>query len=463
MKTEICDALVVGAGLSGLVCAEKLAREGLKVIILDENPLPGGQFLRRLKASLTPAELKAKPGPVRTGHLFLEKVEQGKIRVLPLSEVVGIFDRNQVLVHEKDRTFCISPQLILLATGAREKFLPFVGWDLPGVISTGALQCFMKSSGLLPNKELLFHGAGPLLWAGAGEALKHGAKVQAILHTHSLSRLLPKPGQLRAQGPKLLEGVGYMAAFCSHRVRHRFKTVVIEARGKGLLEEVITARLDSAGRVLMGTESRYQTQCLATGHGFAPNVELAQQAGCKLGFEPLLGGFIVQTTGGLQSSVENIFAAGEVTGIGGALKSLLEGELAALGMLKKLGRPFSDHDFTSLMAKRKAHLAFAEWLNRLTAYPDAWLYNLPDDSIICRCEDITAGDLKNAVDQGYDTPLALKRFLRLGMGPCQGRTCLPIAYDFLAGYRNRPLAQDELLSIRPPLKPVPLGHLLEEE
>jgi NAD(P)H-nitrite reductase large subunit len=128
-----------------------------------------------------------------------------------------------------------------------------------------------------------------------------------------------------------------------------------------------------------------------------------------------------------------------------------------------MGHSVSENDMTTLMAKRKAHLAFCEWLNRLTAYPGSWLHNLPDETIVCRCEDITAGNLRKAVDMGHNTPLALKRFLRLGMGPCQGRTCLPIAYDFLAGYRTRPLAKDELLSTRPPLKPVPLGHLLDQE
>ena len=246
------------------------------------------------------------------------------------------------------------------------------------------------------------------------------------------------------------------------RVTLRFNTRIIEARGSGTLAEVVSAPVDGSGGRTPGREKIYRTPLLAVGYGFSANIELAQMAGCLSVYAAERGGWVVSTDDRLETSLPGIFAAGEVTGIAGALKSICEGEIAALAILNEQGRiaaTLYEKKLARLLRERQHHLRFGKYFNVLYAIPAAAYADIPDDTLICRCEDVSMGDIRRAVANGYDTPATLKIALRSAMGDCQGRICGPVIYDILAALTGRSQGSMTPLVVRPPVKPVSIGSL----
>jgi NAD(P)H-nitrite reductase large subunit len=185
-------------------------------------------------------------------------------------------------------------------------------------------------------------------------------------------------------------------------------------------------------------------------------------AGCQTEYAAERGGWVVKTAANLETSLPGIFAAGEITGIAGALKSICEGEIAALAILRDQGRTDSllnEKRLAKLLKERYHHLQFGKYFNLLYRIPAAAYLDIPDDTLVCRCEDVTMGDIKRAVANGYDTPAMLKIALRSAMGDCQGRICGPVIYDILAALTGRSAAEQTPLKIRPPVKPVSIESL----
>jgi NAD(P)H-nitrite reductase large subunit len=238
---------------------------------------------------------------------------------------------------------------------------------------------------------------------------------------------------------------------------------IAAAKGRVSLERVVALRSNAVGRPT-GESMVLKADGLAMGWGLVPNLELAQQAGCRLIHDTHRGGWVVDTAQTLETSVPGIFAAGELTGIGGGAKALVEGELAALNLLAYLGRD-PGHRYAArlrcLQAQRRRELSLSRALAAVTRVPPEALAGIPDDTVVCRCEDVTMGEIRRAVFSGADSLQALKRTLRLGMGMCQGRTCGPVVLDLLALLTRQPPATLAPFSARAPIKPVTLGALAE--
>jgi NADPH-dependent 2,4-dienoyl-CoA reductase/sulfur reductase-like enzyme len=460
------DVAIVGAGFSGLFAADLLAGFGLHVLLLDEYIRPGGQLLRTGPGGKSPAIFPADKIR-RSGFAMLDHIRGASVDFRGRTRVLGIFPGNplELLVEEDEsRTYRLSPRAVLLATGAREKFLPFPGWTLPGVISTGGLQILMKGSGVIPSEKIGIAGSGLFPFAVASEAVKNGAGVTAVLERGSVAGKIPSPRLLIQSLEKFLEGGRYLAALLRSGTPIRFHTAVVEARGRGRLEAVTIARMDGEGRVISGSQRTLETECLAIGHGFTANIELARQAGCRLEYSPGKGGWVVSVCKDLKTSVDGIYAAGEITGIGGAAKSLLEGRLAALGILHGLGKIDAAEFFSlteKLAAQRKKHLAFGAYFNTLTGFPGSAVASIPDETVICRCEDVTMREIRAAVANGYHSPGALKKVLRPAMGNCQGRTCGPIIHEIIASLTGTPAREIPPFTVRSPVKPATLGSLAD--
>ena len=459
MIRKTSDVTIVGSGFSGLVAAHILAKRGLRVLLVDENVRMGGQLLRSLPRS---GDSSGTGGLRRYGFRLIDLVKKESIEILNRTKVLDV-DEQKVLLLEREEKEILSVEsdVVLLATGARERFMPFKGWTLPGVISTGAAQILMKGSGVLPAREMLLSGAGPFLLAVAAEYLRNHGKLLSVLDRGGVADKL----LLLAHGlwdlPKVVEGALHLAVIFMARVPLHHRTTVVEARGCGELDTVVAAKVSGEGGILEGTERTYRTGCLAVGWGFTPNIELPQLAGCALEWDGSMGGWVVKVGEDLETSVHGVFAAGEITGIAGAIKSIHEGEIAAYGILKKLGREVDSNRLDRLKRKRSRDLRFGLHFNRLSRLPDRAFLSIPDDVIICRCEDVTMGHIRKAVNEGYDTPATIKRALRIGMGNCQGRTCAPLLYDILSALTERVSKDIPLLSARTPVKPVAIRSFLE--
>jgi len=194
-------------------------------------------------------------------------------------------------------------------------------------------------------------------------------------------------------------------------------------------------------------------------------VELLQMAGCKLEYETEKGGWVAVTDDRLETCVPSVYAAGEVTGIGGALKSVNEGHLAALSVREQIGEISTAKAETQrrkLLKERKHHMDFVRLFNGLYRIPPAAYDDIPDETIVCRCEDVTVGDIRTAVKMGLKTPAALKLAVRTGMGNCQGRTCGPVIFDLLSGIGGLTPKELQPLTVRPPVKPVSVAALINK-
>jgi len=428
------DFLVAGAGIAGLSAARTLADEGAEFLVLDEYPFLGGQYLRH-REGYRPEDTRTR----RSGFELLDWAA-GREEFWTSSLIIGCYGdegEKEVAVSREGEVVVIRPGKIIIATGARERYLPFPGWTLPGVLSVGAVQALIKTSGVLPGKEGIFAGTGPFLLAAAHEFREAGGKVLGIFELNPPGRLLPFLPDL-LEWEKLREGTRYLLSLLG-RIKFGWRAVRAEAKGEKV--EVTLKK---------GNKRRKSTaDFLAIGYGFSPNTELAQLCGCPVEYCPELGGFVVKTAEDL-SCAPGIYASGEVTGIGGARKSMIEGRLAALSALGKRD--------PGLLKARERELSFARRLNTVFSVPLHLWREIPDETIICRCEDVRMGEIRRAVEEGFSLIRELKEATRVTMGNCQGRTCFPIITEYLRALGRRP----EPMSVRPPLKPVEMGIFVRE-
>lgn len=407
------DVLVVGAGPAGLAAALTAAQGGCSVLLLDANPAPGGQLWRGVQAG-TPGE---------AGKLLLDVQTHPGIQTLCGAEVIWVEGRSGAWTFQVGALAGgqrIRPARVIVATGATERFLPFPGWTLPGVVGAGGLQAMVKSGLDVRGKRVVVAGSGPLLLAVAATLNKQGARVLALAEQTPLRKLarfgLHALGKGR-QAAQLLPDLRGVPIWPD--------TYPVRASGAQALESVTLRR--------GGRERTLQCDWLAAGFGLLPDLRLATMLGCET------AGGAVKVDAWNQTSLPGVYAAGESTGIGGVDKALAEGRragAAASGQVERLRGP----------PPREQYAPFVQALARDFALRPE-LRALPGpDTIICRCEDVTHAQL-----QACPTWTAAKLYTRCGMGACQGRICAPAA-ETLYGW---PFA-----GVRPPLAPTPISHLL---
>lgn len=455
--------IIVGSGLAGMAAADLLCKQGLRVLVVDDNAHTGGQLLRKPPFSDPPPRRFEPDRQKHRGMRLVDQLRKDKVQILHGAQVLGIYPERTLLVEERPNHISEHrADALILATGARERQLPFKGWDLPGVISTGAAQILMKSSGILPAKETLIGGCGPLMLVLAAEIMANGGKVQAVLDQNGIAEKLKVITAGPAVWPKLLEGAVYLAQLAAARVPLKQGIRIVKAGGRHRLERVIAARADANGRIIQGTEQVYPARTLAVGYGFSPNIELPHQAGCAISHAVEKGGWHVDVDGAMETSVDRIYAAGETTGIAGAGKSFIEGQIAAWDILYKQERVDEQTrkmNMEPLLRKHHQQIRYGRFLNRLCQIQPGCYADIPDETVVCRCEEITMGDIRRQLDNGFDTMNGIKKATRCGMGHCQGRTCGPILFDILSARSHRPPITIGYTSARVPVKTVTLGAL----
>ncbi|MBK7878324.1 MAG: NAD(P)/FAD-dependent oxidoreductase [Planctomycetes bacterium] len=426
-----CDVLVVGAGPAGLAAAEHAARRGKRVVLVDENPGLGGQIWR---ADRGPESARARAAV------------SAKVDVRTETSVVLPLGERRLRLASRDEVLDVRFDALVLATGATELLLPFPGWTLPNVLGLGGLQALAKGGLELAGKRVVLAGSGPLLLAVADVVARKGASVLAVAEQAPRANLARFGVALAARPAKLAQAFGFAGALAKLRT----SAWPVEAVGGERLSAI----------VLRGARGLETLECdyAGVGFGLVPNGRLAAALGCAL------DGRRVRVDAEQRTSVAWIFAAGECTGIGGKDKARLEGEIAgasAAGDLEPARR---------LAGARERELAFADRIERAFA-PRAELRTLArPETIACRCEDVTCGEVARATElaRGVDADVrdagarggaadaaafawrTSKLQTRAGMGACQGRVCGP-ALEFLDGRTAR--------DVRAPLAPVTLDAL----
>jgi len=303
----------------------------------------------------------------------------------------------------------------------------------------------------------------------ASEILSNKGKVVSLLDENPFSKKLGFLPLIEHHWPKLVEGAFYTAQIMLNRVPMVNSARIIEARGKKNINAVIVAKTDPEGQLIHGTETKYGGDCLAVGYGFVPNIELAVQAGCDIEYQTAKGGWVVTADKNLESSVDSVFAVGEVTGIAGGKKSYVQGKIAAISILKRLGKiNLKKQGITVSTQIKQLHslnhqqTAYAAFLNHLCQVPPSAYEQIQEDTLICRCENITMGTLKKAIRQGFATSSGIKKATRCGMGRCQGRICGTVIYDIIMALTKKTSQEIGPSLSRAPVKNVAISSFLDQ-
>ena len=411
---------MVGAGPAGLAAAWRAAQSGLRVLVVDDNPAAGGQIWRG-----GPPEAQA----------WFERIRSVDVEVITGARVFQQPRAGTLLAETADGVCEWNYSSVVLATGARERFLPFPGWTLPNVMGAGGLQPLVKTGLPIDGKRVVVAGSGPLLLAVAAYLRGRGADVLSIAEQAPVSRVARFGVGLIREPGKLLQAWGLKKEFSRKGAKAQSKTRYLS--GCWVAQAHGAEKLD--GVTLVRSGKRWQVACdyLACGFHLVPNVELAELLGCDVESGNVKVDEFQQTT------IANVYSAGEATGIGGLELSLVDGEIAGLAAAGK-------HEAArELFSTRRKHRKFAELLNRTFALRDELKQLAASETIVCRCEDVTFERLR-----AHRSWRAAKLQTRCGMGPCQGRVCGG-AVEFLFGWRAE--------SVRPPLLPVRLESFLSPQ
>jgi D-hydroxyproline dehydrogenase subunit alpha len=441
------DVVVVGAGPAGLAAAVAARSAGARVAVVDEGRSPGGQIWRQrwVAGGTSPAGLP------RDARRWLARVAGSGAELLSGTAVWGVADPHTLLLLGPDgEPARIRGAALVVATGAYDRPVAFPGWTLPGVVTAGGAQALAKAQGVLVGRRVLLAGAGPFLLPVAAQLAAGGAEVVAV------AEATRRRDWLRA-GPRMLRHLDRLGAYGAYRARLRragvpvtWGRVLVRAEGDGRVQRAVLAAADADWRPRPGTEEAHAVDAVCTAYGFLPSVELPRALGCALREDR--GG--VAHDADQRTSVAHVFVAGEAGGVGGAALATAEGRVAGLAAAAAAGRSRPD-GLGAARAKRERLAAFADVLEDLFA-PRPGLHELPaPDTPLCRCEDVTAGEVDRAAGAGAHELGALKIATRVGQGPCQGRICAHLVAHRLGGVE--PAA---LFSARPPLRPLPLPALL---
>ena len=441
------DLLIVGAGPAGVSAAIQARTHGLSVLVLDENAGPGGRIWQALESRGAKDEDDAEGLAALQAFRACGADAHFRASVWAIESDGTVFWTRHAAAHSARAPF------IMLCTGTTERPMPIPGWTLPGVMTVGAAQIALKTSALLPTGLTWIAGQGPLLLLYAVQALRAGGRIAGILDLSDgiapLRALRHLPGAVRTFDD-ITKGLAWRREISRARVPWLSATR-LRAAGDGALQR-ITFRTGGRDRV-------EDADLLLLHDGVVPSVQITRALGCAHEWNAAQHCWKPNVDAWGVTSLPNILVAGDGAGIGGARVAALSGRIAALGVARGLGRidaATRDSAAAPLRAMQSRLLAVRPLLDRLYA-PRPRV--LDDATIVCRCEEITAGQIREAASLGCLGLNQLKAFTRCGMGPCQGRMCGCPAAEVLAAARGVPLPAIEPYRTRFPTKPLTVGEL----
>lgn len=451
-KREDYDVVVIGAGPAGLAAAVTAAEAGLSTLLLDENMGPGGQVFRAI--SSTPVTDRNQLGAdYWVGADLVQVLRASSAEVIHRATVWSL-DRNlEIAASIGGASAFVKANRVIIASGALERPFPIPGWTLPGVMTAGAAQTMLKSSALVPNGHTVIAGQGPLLWLLAAQILRLGGRIDRILDTTERGNYLAALPHAFAflTSPYFAKGLAMMREVKA-KVQVVSGVTELSASGDGQLASVSYV----AGR----RRETVPVDLLLLHQGVVPNVNLAMAAGVEHRWDDLQLCWSPVLDANGNSSVAGIAIAGDGAGIGGANAAVVRGRIAARAAVEALA-PASAAKLVP-MAQLRTDLAKAERGRAFldTLFRPARQFRIPSgDTVVCRCEEVTAKDILDAVAIGATGPNQLKAYRRTGMGPCQGRLCGLTVTELMAQARGKTPQEIGYYRLRAPVKPITLAEL----
>ena len=454
----LVQAVIVGAGPAGVRAAQTLVAHGLRPVLLDEAARAGGQIYRRAPENfqrsartLYAFEAGRASALHATADSLLHSVDHH-----PDSLVWNAQSGQLDVLHGRSQTTRQQPYTqLIVATGATDRILPVPGWTLPGAYSLGAAQVALKFQGVAIGQRVVFMGTGPLLYLIAWQYARAGVEVAAVLDTSRFSDQLAALPGLLTQPAVLAKGLYFVAWLRAHGVALHSGVRPVRVLGQSRVRAVVW----HDGR----QEQTLSCDAVAMGHALRSETQLPDLLGCRFAWSAQQRAHLPERDAAGRSSVAGVYLAGDGASIMGADAAEWAGELAALTLLGDAGVSVDAARASLLQEKLKNLQRFRTGLEQAFPFPEKWAAQAPDELVVCRCEHITAGELRRTVrETGANEMNRLKALSRVGMGRCQGRMCGVAAAEILAQASGQSVEQVGRWRAQAPIKPIPI-HLLQSE
>jgi len=443
------ELVVVGAGPAGMAAALAAAAAGMTVTLVDEAPTAGGQYFR------------GRQNDVDEGSPRDFQNRATGVTVLLGTAVIDVPDDGRLTLWDA-ASGCrsIAYDRLVLATGAYDRAVAIPGWTLPGVLAAGGASTLAKLHGVAAGRRILVAGSGPFLLAATDDLSAIGCSVEIVEATplgvsiRGLAHVVRDPAIAR-------QTMRYLAHFATRGVRRSYGEMVTRILGTNRVEGAVINRVDADWSPIPGTERNVAVDGVCLGFGFVPQLDLAQALGCRLDYDADAANHFVAVDDAMRTSRPEIYAAGELTGIGGMQVAKAKGHLAGLAAAYDAGA-LSSEAFSAgsapVRSRLRAMCGLADWIARAFR-PRPGLWRLADAATtLCRCEDVRCGDAERVLAVNAASPFSVKTMTRAGMGLCQGRVCGPYLAEWLRARHGYIMpAGERPWRIRPPLRPVPLA------
>jgi NADPH-dependent 2,4-dienoyl-CoA reductase/sulfur reductase-like enzyme len=441
------NVVIIGAGPAGIRAAQTLVAHGVKPILIDESPRGGGQIYRRQPANFKRSAQQLygfEASKAEAVHRTIDALAT-QIDYRP-ETLVWNAENGQLDTLNNGRSSVVEYQKIIVATGATDRILPVPGWTLPGVYSLGAAQIALKYQGCAIGERVAFCGSGPLLYLVAYQYAKAGAKVLAVLDSAPFSAQIRALPALLGQPSTLTKGMYYRSWLTAHGIPVHQGATLDTIEG----DQRVSA-------ITWDNGQRLECDAVAFAHALRSETQLADLLACDFHWNALNRAWLPTRDSAGRSSVEGVYLAGDGAGIMGADAAEMAGERAALALLEDSGIKVDGARSGQLEHKLASIERFRHGLETAFPFPNDWAAKAPDDLIICRCEEVSVGEVRAVVDEGHWELNRVKAHCRIGMGRCQGRMCGSAAAEIVAQHSGRALDSIGRLRGQAPIKPLPFG------
>lgn len=464
------DVLVIGAGPAGLQAALSAREAGASVLLIDERASLGGQYFKQLSPAYSTKDGNAPDKQMQVGRALIDELEKADVQQWRNTLVWGAFrehaDQIQIGVERNGQALIVEPRAIVIATGATERPYPVLGWTLPGVMTTGGLQTLLRSYRTAPPGPILVAGNGPLNLQVAAELVSAGVEVAGVVESAKLTSLtaFTQTGQATRHAPSLIgTGLGYLLILKRARVPIFDGYAVAAIKGESAVESVVLAPVTSEGELGQPTR-QLDVKAVGLGYGFQPQAEISRLLGVEHHYAPATASALKVLSAEREAdgscNVEGVFVAGEAGGFGGAQLALAQGALSGIAAANHCGY-HTNAPTSTWQARQRKHRRFQKALWGAFASPLKPLAGVTNDTIVCRCEGITAEEILSGREACSDVA-SIKRQTRAGMGRCQGRYCASTVSTLITTDKKSG-SQFDLPAPQNPIKPVSIGALAIEK
>lgn len=444
------SVVIVGAGPAGIRAAQTLLAHGIKACLIDESLRGGGQIYRRQPENFarTPQQLYGfESAKAESVHRTIDQLAT-QIDYRP-ETLVWNAENGRLDTLSNGHAAVVGYSQVIIATGATDRILPVPGWTLPGVYSLGAAQIALKYQGCAIGERVAFCGSGPLLYLVAYQYAKAGATVVAVLDSAPFSAQCRALPALLGQPATLAKGMYYRSWLTAHGIAVHQAATLESIDGEKRVSAVVWGKGQRSHRL--------ECDSVAFAYALRSETQLADLLGCEFQWNELNRAWLPVRDAAGRSSVEGVYLAGDGAGIMGADAAEMAGERAALAVIEDRRQPVDVARIQHLEKKLAAIQRFRHGLETAFPFPTEWALKAPDELIVCRCEEVSAGDVRAVVDDGHWEINRVKAHCRVGMGRCQGRMCGAAAAEIVAQRSGRALNDIGRLRGQAPIKPLPFG------